>query len=202
MRNVFEEIGGLGVWRRYWCQLRADQLIFWLNPEHERAAGQRRFHNSASFRHSANPGTMASFALTSTGPAGRIDLRNVIAPWAVISPYRVCTRLNTLFMRSLYSIEPSCLAEALDADETERNSCTESLVLSSSADYRWLEHKHLLCADSAQEREFWISQLNICLSTLRQWIPNHFAFLQQHGSRLEFGHPVSARLASLVTGRV
>ncbi|CAL8106677.1 unnamed protein product [Calicophoron daubneyi] len=184
--TVFEEIGGLGVWQRYWCQLRANHLEFWRNPEDEQQALKSSGCKSTP----------------SACPLGRIDLRHVAAPRAVSAPRRICARANTIFMRSLLAVEPDRLSASLDSvsTDTSRSSSesNESLIFRASPDYRWLEQKHLLCADTPQERDSWIRWLNICLDSLKNWMPEHFARLSRYDTSLEFSQPVSSHLASVL----
>ncbi|OON18110.1 PH domain protein, partial [Opisthorchis viverrini] len=178
--TVFEEAGGLGVWRRYWCQLRADHLRFWRYPEDE----QRDPNGTGSFRK----------------PVGRIDLRHIAAPRAVPAPRRICARANTIFMRSLRAIEPGCLSASVNAAKLSDSGTdsNESIIFRASPDYNWLEQKHLLCADTAQERDSWVNWINLCLNALKNWMPEHFACLARFDAHLEFSQPVSSDLASLL----
>ncbi|GAA47724.1 actin-binding protein anillin [Clonorchis sinensis] len=178
--TVFEEAGGLGVWRRYWCQLRADHLRFWRYPEDEQ-------------RDPNGPGSIRK-------PVGRIDLRHIAAPRAVPAPRRICARANTIFMRSLRAIEPGCLSASVNAAKLSDSGTdsNESIIFRASPDYTWLEQKHLLCADTAQERDSWVNWLNLCLNALKNWMPEHFACLARFDAHLEFSQPVSSDLASLL----
>ncbi|KAG5449433.1 Anillin [Clonorchis sinensis] len=178
--TVFEEAGGLGVWRRYWCQLRADHLRFWRYPEDEQ-------------RDPNGPGSIRK-------PVGRIDLRHIAAPRAVPAPRRICARANTIFMRSLRAIEPGCLSASVNAAKLSDSGTdsNESIIFRASSDYTWLEQKHLLCADTAQERDSWVNWLNLCLNALKNWMPEHFACLARFDAHLEFSQPVSSDLASLL----
>lgn len=126
-QTVFEEVGGLGVWRRYWCQLRADHLQFWRYPEEEQNA-----------------------AVTTPGNAPAcLYLRNICAPSrAVPAPRRICARSNSIFMRSLRRIDPASLSAAVATTNTEEvegakssAASNESLIFRSSSDYTWLEQQ-------------------------------------------------------------
>lgn len=33
--NVFDDVAGFGAWRRLWCLLYNDALLFWKDPNHE-----------------------------------------------------------------------------------------------------------------------------------------------------------------------
>ncbi|THD21922.1 hypothetical protein D915_007052 [Fasciola hepatica] len=181
--TVFEEVGGFGVWQRYWCQLRADHLQFWRYPEDE----QRSLHTDPSQSPAAN-----------TGPLGRIDLRHVAAPRAVPAPRRICARANTIFMRSLRAIDPDVLSASVNAIGSRQSDQQESLIFRASPDYTWLEQKHLLCADTPQERDRWIMWLNLCLESLKDWMPEHFSCLARFDARLQFSQPVSSKLSVLL----
>ncbi|CAI2738025.1 unnamed protein product [Dicrocoelium dendriticum] len=170
--TIFEEVDGLGVWRRYWCQLRADHLRFWLYPENEQS-------------------------VQSTAPLGRIDLRHVAAPRAVPAPRRICARANTIFMRSIRTIEPGWLSASINASSSGTDS-NESILFRSSPDHSWLEQRHLLCADTVQERDSWIKWFNLCLDALNDWMPEHFACLAAYDARLDFSQPVSSSLSALL----
>lgn len=127
----------MGVWQRYWCQLRADYLHFWRYPEDE----QRAHSNNAVNNKHLHP------------PLGRIDLRYIVTPGAVIAPRSICARANTIYMRSLREIDPNCLSASINNNNnTNSNSTTsgivnkkrssnESLIFRASTDYRWLEQK-------------------------------------------------------------
>ncbi|RTG82772.1 actin-binding protein anillin [Schistosoma bovis] len=192
--TVFEEIGGMGVWQRYWCQLRADYLHFWRYPEDE----QRAHSNNAVNNKHLHP------------PLGRIDLRHIVTPGAVIAPRSICARANTIYMRSLREIDPNCLSASINNNNnTNSNSTTsgivnkkrssnESLIFRASTDYRWLEQKHLLCADTSQERDAWITWLNGCIESLKDWMPGHFNCLSRYDAQLEFNQPVSSQLGALL----
>ncbi|CAH8622056.1 unnamed protein product [Heterobilharzia americana] len=180
--TVFEEISGMGVWQRYWCQLRADYLHFWRYPEDEHS-GVSRSNNPL---HNAKP---------LHPPLGRIDLRHVVAPGAVPAPRSICARSNTLYMRSLREIDPNYLSASVSSNTTNNNSSTtgnnkkctnESLVFRASNDFKWLEQRHLLCADTPEERDAWIMWLNACSESLKDWMPEHFACLSRYDARLEF----------------
>ncbi|KAA0198702.1 hypothetical protein FBUS_10071, partial [Fasciolopsis buskii] len=124
--TVFEEVGGFGVWQRYWCQLRADHLQFWRYPEDE----QRALHIDSS----RSP-------VPAVGPLGRIDLRHVAAPRAVPAPRRICARANTIFMRSLRAIDPDILSASVTTVGSRQSDQQESLIFRASSDYTWLEQK-------------------------------------------------------------
>ncbi|VDP52876.1 unnamed protein product [Schistosoma margrebowiei] len=186
-------IGGMGVWQRYWCQLRADYLHFWRYPEDE----QRAHSNNAVNKKHLHP------------PLGRIDLRHIVTPGAVIAPRSICARANTIYMRSLREIDPNCLSASINNNNTNSSSTTsgivnkkrssnESLIFRASTDYRWLEQKHLLCADTSQERDAWITWLNGCIESLKDWMPGHFNCLSRYDAKLEFNQPVSSQLGALL----
>ncbi|KAF5395217.1 hypothetical protein PHET_05390 [Paragonimus heterotremus] len=185
--TVFEEVGGLGVWRRYWCQLRADHLQFWRYPEDE----QRAIQASRS-----SPDQVPN-------PLSRIDLRHVAAPRAVPAPRLICARANTIFMRSLRAIEPGWLSASVNAVDVACSSTTasesnESILFRASPDYTWLEQRHLLCADTSQERDMWITWINVCLDALKDWMPEHFSCLADFDARLNFSQQVSSKLSALL----
>ncbi|TNN17051.1 Anillin [Schistosoma japonicum] len=185
--TIFEEVGGMGVWQRYWCQLRADYLHFWRYPEDE----QRSHSGNTNKSKPLHP------------PLGRIDLRHIVTPGAVPAPRSICARANTIYMRSLREIDPNCLSASVNnAFSTSgignKKSSSESLVFRASTDYRWLEQKHLLCADTPQERDAWITWLNGCTESLKDWMPEHFNFLSHYDARLEFSQPVSSQLGTLL----
>ncbi|KAK4468407.1 hypothetical protein MN116_007616 [Schistosoma mekongi] len=185
--TIFEEVGGMGVWQRYWCQLRADYLHFWRYPEDE----QRSHSGNTNKGKPLHP------------PLGRIDLRHVVTPGAVPAPRSICARANTIYMRSLREIDPNCLSASVNSALStsgigNKKSSGESLVFRASTDYRWLEQKHLLCADTPQERDAWITWLNGCTESLKDWMPGHFTFLSHYDARLEFSQPVSSQLGTLL----
>ncbi|KAF8572460.1 hypothetical protein P879_00139 [Paragonimus westermani] len=185
--TVFEEVGGLGVWRRYWCQLRADHLQFWRYPEDEQRAIQASRSSSDQV----------------PSPLSRIDLRHVAAPRAVPAPRLICARANTIFMRSLRAIEPDWLSASVNSVDMACSSTTasdsnESILFRASPDYTWLEQRHLLCADTSQERDMWITWINVCLDALKDWMPEHFSCLADFDARLNFSQQVSSKLSALL----
>ncbi|KAA3680548.1 actin-binding protein anillin [Paragonimus westermani] len=185
--TVFEEVGGLGVWRRYWCQLRADHLQFWRYPEDEQRAIQASRSSSDQV----------------PSPLSRIDLRHVAAPRAVPAPRLICARANTIFMRSLRAIEPDWLSASVNSVDIACSSTTapdsnESILFRASPDYTWLEQRHLLCADTSQERDMWITWINVCLDALKDWMPEHFSCLADFDARLNFSQQVSSKLSALL----
>uniref|UniRef100_A0A5K3F6I8 PH domain-containing protein n=2 Tax=Mesocestoides corti TaxID=53468 RepID=A0A5K3F6I8_MESCO len=161
--TVFDESGGMGVWTRCWCKLLADQLIYWRYPEDEDAVG--------------------------VAPIGRVDLRHVVAPWAVEAPRKICVRANTIYMRSLIAVNPKWL---LDGEK----SSASSILLHASSDYKWLEQRHLICADTWSEMESWLKLINKSLEVIQRWMPEHFACLARYDSKLVFSELVSANVAS------
>lgn len=109
------------MWRRYWCQLRADYLQFWRDPKDE-----EEYRSNSNLAH---------------GPLGRIDLCHVVAPGAVQAPRSICIRTNSLYMRSLREIDYRCLSASVEASETASSDSSESLIFRASTDYSWLEQK-------------------------------------------------------------
>nr|CAH8865886.1 unnamed protein product [Trichobilharzia regenti] len=226
--TVFEDIGGMGVWQRYWCQLRAGYLHFWKYPEDEYGrggdGGNSNGGSSSRINNNNKNNPMHNKSSTSNPPLGRIDLRHVVCPpGAMLAPRSICARSNTLYMRSLREIDPTCLSASvnnlssssstLNDKKDKKNKKTkgdthgggvdvgasnESLVFRASKDYKWLEQKHLLCADTPEERDAWITWLNGCLDSLRDWMPEHFDCLSRYDARLEFSQPVSSQLGALL----
>ncbi|BHF77880.1 positive regulation of bleb assembly [Sparganum proliferum] len=168
--TIFEESGGLGVWQKRWCKLLADRLLYWSYPEDE---GRGIEH------------------------LGRIDLCHVATPGAVPAPRKLCVRSNAIYMRSIFSVNAQWLSSSTGRSNSATSSADgASLLFTASSDYRWLEHKHLLCADTPVERQAWLESLTKCLEVLQSWMPEHFARLQRYDARLQFCNPVSAALAS------
>ncbi|KAL7056201.1 hypothetical protein AAHC03_021040 [Spirometra sp. Aus1] len=168
--TIFEESGGLGVWQKRWCKLLADRLLYWSYPEDE---GRGIEH------------------------LGRIDLCHVATPGAVPAPRKLCVRSNAIYMRSIFSVNAQWLSSSTGRSNSATSSADgASLLFTASSDYRWLEHKHLLCADTPMERQAWLESLTKCLEVLQSWMPEHFARLQRYDARLQFCNPVSAALAS------
>ncbi|CAI2737217.1 unnamed protein product [Dicrocoelium dendriticum] len=169
--TIFEEVDGLGVWRRHWCQLRADNLRFWFYSKN----GQ---------------------SVQITAPLGRTDLQHVAAPRVAPAPRRICARANTKFMRSIPMIEPGWLSASINASPSGKDS-NKSILFRSSPDHRWLEQRHFLSADTVQERDSWIKWFKLSLDALNDWMPEHFACLAAYDARLDFSQPVSSSLSAL-----
>ncbi|KAL5106689.1 Anillin [Taenia crassiceps] len=181
--TVFDESGGMGVWTRCWCKLSVDQLVCWRYPEDEIEAA-------------------VSCPSAAATPVGRLDLRRVVAPWAVQAPRKICVRANTLYMRSLVAVNakiPSRDAAPCGDGVRGPNQCSaavSSILLRASPDYKWIEQRHLICADSEAEMESWVKELNRALEVLQRWMPEHFARLARYDSGLTFTQPVAASVAS------
>ncbi|KAM7534007.1 hypothetical protein Aperf_G00000115059 [Anoplocephala perfoliata] len=170
--TIFDESGGMGVWMRCWCKLTADQLVYWRYPEDEMAP-------------SSGGGK----------PVGRLDMRCVVAPWAVEAPRKICVRANCIYIRSLISI--NCDMMALMQKDME-NCNTKSIRLHASSDNRWMEERHLMCADSQAEMESWVKEVNRGVEALQQWMPEHFSRLARYDATLTFSEPVSAKFATRI----
>ncbi|KAL5966698.1 Anillin [Taenia solium] len=184
--TVFDESGGMGVWTRCWCKLSVDQLVCWRYPEDEIEAAV----------------AWPSAAAAAAAPVGRLDLRRVVAPWAVQAPRKICVRANTLYMRSLVAVNAKLLlSDTAPCGDGARFSMQSSVTASSillraSPDYKWMEQRHLMCADSEAEMESWVKELNGALEVLQHWMPEHFARLARYDSGLTFTQPVAASVAS------
>ncbi|CDI97930.1 actin binding protein anillin [Echinococcus multilocularis] len=181
--TVFDESGGMGVWTRCWCKLSVDQLVYWRYPEDEIEAA-------------------AASSSSAAAPISRLDLRRIVAPWAVQAPRKICVRANTLYMRSLVAVNPKMLLIDTTSSSVGEQAPTTGLVtaasilLRASPDYKWMEQRHLICADSAAEMESWLKQLNLALEVLQRWMPAHFARLARYDSGLTFTQSVAASVAS------
>lgn len=122
----------MGVWTRCWCKLSVDQLVYWRYPEDEIEAAV------------AWPSAAAASA---AGPVGRLDLRRVVAPWAVQAPRKICVRANTLYMRSLVAVNARMpLRDAVPCKYgvrafTQSSVTATSILLRASPDYKWLEQR-------------------------------------------------------------
>lgn len=89
-------------------------------------------------------------------PIGSIDLYNCCSQKISIAPRDVCARLNTM----LLEIRRPCQEDDV-----------ESLVLVKQGKYTVL--RHLLSADTKEEREEWCAYLNKSLALIRAWGPTH-----------------------------
>ncbi|VDK39493.1 unnamed protein product [Taenia asiatica] len=201
--TVFDESGGMGVWTRCWCKLSVDQLVYWRYPEDEIEAAV----------------AWPSAAAAAAAPVGRLDLRRVVAPWAVQAPRKICVRANTLYMRSLVAVNAKLLfSDTAPCGDGARvsiqsSATASSILLRASPDYKWMEQRcllvrsaddfadsvaqsHLMCADSEAEMESWVKELNGALEVLQHWMPEHFARLARYDSGLTFTQPVAASVAS------
>ncbi|VDO01391.1 unnamed protein product [Rodentolepis nana] len=164
--TIFDESGGMGVWTRCWCKLTADQLVYWRYPEDEEAGGR---------------------------PIGRLDMRCIVHPWAVQAPRKICVRANSIYIRSLISISPNLVPLIKEDNE----SCaTRSILFHASTDNRWMEQRHLMCADSVAEVDSWVKEFNRGIQVLHRWMPEHFTRLAHYDANLTCTEPVSAKFAT------
>ncbi|KAM7534669.1 hypothetical protein Aperf_G00000115014 [Anoplocephala perfoliata] len=168
--TIFDESGGMGVWMRCWCKLTADQLVYWRYPEDEMAP-------------SSGGGK----------PIGRLDMRCVVAPWAVEAPRKICVRANCIYIRSLISINSNMMALM---KEDNQSCSTRSILFHASSDNRWMEQRHLMCADSQAEMDSWVKEMNRGLEVLQRWMPEHFSRLARYDATLTCCEPVSAKFAT------
>ncbi|VDL59923.1 unnamed protein product [Hymenolepis diminuta] len=164
--TIFDESGGMGVWTRCWCKLTVDQLVYWRYPEDEEAGGK---------------------------PIGRLDMRCIVHPWAVQAPRKICVRANSIYIRSLISISPSLVPLI---KEDNKSCATKSILFHASTDNRWMEQRHLMCADSESEVDSWVKEFNRGVQVLHRWMPEHFTRLAQYDANLTCTEPVSAKFAT------
>ncbi|XP_022223661.2 anillin isoform X2 [Drosophila obscura] len=89
-------------------------------------------------------------------PMGSIDLHACSSQKVTTAPRDICARLNTMLLE--------CERPAKDTDE-------ESLVIVPNG--RTTTVRHLLSADTKEEREEWSAYFNKALTLLRAWGPTH-----------------------------
>ncbi|EDW61530.1 anillin isoform X2 [Drosophila virilis] len=89
-------------------------------------------------------------------PMGSIDLNACSSHKVSTAPRDICARLNTMLLE--------CERPALDTDQ-------ESLVIVPNG--RMTTVRHLLSADTKEEREEWTAYLNKALTLLRAWGTTH-----------------------------
>ncbi|XP_055535555.1 anillin isoform X2 [Wyeomyia smithii] len=85
-------------------------------------------------------------------PIGSIDLQNCCTQKVAIAPRLVCSRLNTLLLEFRRPAQPNDV---------------ESLVLEKQGNT--VIQRHLLSADSKEERDEWCAHLNKTLALLKAW---------------------------------
>ncbi|XP_058462043.1 anillin isoform X2 [Malaya genurostris] len=85
-------------------------------------------------------------------PIGSIDLQNCCTQQVAVAPRLVCSRLNTLLLEFRRPIQPNDV---------------ESLVLEKQGNM--VIQRHLLSADSKEERDEWCAHLNKTLALLKAW---------------------------------
>ncbi|KAH8372620.1 hypothetical protein KR009_001278, partial [Drosophila setifemur] len=89
-------------------------------------------------------------------PMGSIDLNACCSHKATTAPRDICARLNTMLLE--------CERPALDTDQ-------ESLIIVPNG--RTTTVRHLLSADTKEEREEWCAYFNKALTLLRAWGTTH-----------------------------
>ncbi|KAH8371174.1 hypothetical protein KR093_006388, partial [Drosophila rubida] len=89
-------------------------------------------------------------------PMGSIDLNACTSQKVGIAPRDICARLNTMLLE--------CERPALESDK-------ESLIIVPNG--RTTTIRHLLSADTKEEREEWSAYLNKALTLLRAWGPTN-----------------------------
>jgi len=123
--TMFEDVGGLGAWRRRWCVLRCGELFSWQYPDDENTQKQ---------------------------PLDSIHLcrcrSDVVKPVDRIK----CARPNVLEFVS---------------ERRRRRNDKDTLITNIHGSFVTI--KHWLAADSKQERDLWISDINTSLSDVREW---------------------------------
>lgn len=77
--TIFENVSGVGIWRRCWCYLNGSIIKYWEYPKDEMI----------------NP------------PIGLIDLYNCCSTEITIAPRDICTRLNTMLLECKRPAEPN-----------------------------------------------------------------------------------------------
>ena len=154
--TMFDDVSGFGAWHRRWFVLQGNTLSFWKYPENEKAMGELSRYSKyvgdifiAIYvcTHSA-----AVNRLFFSEPIGRLDLGEAVTGEVGIAPREVCSRMHTFML------------------ETERPAAREdrdSLVVVRRGGSTTL--RHLLSADSRQERVAWCDILNRALDNLRAW---------------------------------
>ncbi|KQS70940.1 anillin isoform X1 [Drosophila erecta] len=89
-------------------------------------------------------------------PMGSIDLNACSSQKVTTAPRDICARLNTMLLE--------CERQALETDQ-------ESLIIVPNG--RTTTVRHLLSADTKEEREEWCAYLNKALTLLRAWGTTH-----------------------------
>ncbi|XP_030368854.1 anillin isoform X2 [Scaptodrosophila lebanonensis] len=89
-------------------------------------------------------------------PMGSIDLNACTSQKVSTAPRDICARLNTMLLE--------CERPAIDTDQ-------ESLIIVPNG--RMTTVRHLLSADTKEEREEWCAYFNKALTLIRAWGPTH-----------------------------
>lgn len=92
------------------------------------------------------------FKLIFQSPMGSIDLKTCCNQKIAVAPRDVCARLNTLLVEMKRPVQPD------DKD---------SLVIERHSKYTLV--RHLLSADTKEERDRWCSNFNKALVLVRSW---------------------------------
>lgn len=160
--TMFDDVSGFGAWHRRWFVLEGNTLYFWTYPENEKVQGKIQPHNY-------HYGNISHFVCLD--PIGSIDLGSCVTQEVAIAPREICSRMNT------FMLETSRAAQKNDKDSLVIQTkggyiiyqCVQltNLFISFSGHVTIL--RHLLSADSRQERVLWCDILNKALENLRAW---------------------------------
>lgn len=144
--TMFEDVAGFGAWHRRWCRLHGDILSYWRYPDDEKKKVSSCIfvYDFLMFNHLN--------CIFIQSPMGSIDLKNCCNQKIAVAPRDVCARLNTLLLEMRRPVQPD------DKD---------SLVIERHSKYTLV--RHLLSADTKEERDRWCSNFNKALVLVRSW---------------------------------
>lgn len=150
--TMFTDANGYGDWCRRWAKLSGNQLHFWKYPEDEGRVE----------------------------PSESADLSSCITDDVTLAPREICSRMNTLMLETVRRWRQG------DKESLIMHVVMMTFVLLFACCLKCLWHfsqnrksgetttRHLLSADTREDRLGWCSILNTALNNMRAWDPTAF----------------------------
>lgn len=145
--TMFEDVSGFGAWHRRWCRLHGHLLSYWKYPDDEKKKA----------------------------PINSIDLQNCCSQKVTLAPRDVCARLNTMLLELKRPCQeddvPSLVLVKQGKTTIVRFVLFYCVIVKLKMVQKFLNYffRHLLSADTKEEREEWCFNLNKSLVLLRAW---------------------------------